>query len=274
MSAGKFSLLQIVQKTLEALGSDQVNTIGDTPESEQIAKFAEDSYYDILNQHEWPWLKQLTTLESVANGSLPNYLKIPDAVVRIDQFKYYYTDETDPNVGDLALFRDVCWLKPTAFVNMVQSRNTQDTDVQVVTTLEGVRLPIFNTRPPDYWTSFDDKYVVCDAFNNAIESTLEGNRSQVIVKKIPDFQTTDNFLPDAPPHFFQAWINDVISTAFQYMRQEQAPVAARKSQRGLAVLRREASRTNYDDGKVHFGRRDPARVNNVGRGNNRNQYTY
>lgn len=274
MAAGQLSLLKVVQKTLEALGSDQVNTIGDTPEAEQIAQMAEDSYYDILNQHEWPWLKQLTTLQSVADGDLPTYLLIPNEVVRVDQFKYYYTDETDANVGDLALFRDVCWLKPTAFVNMVQQRNTQSADVQLMISTEGVRLPIFNTRPPDYWTSFDDKYIVCDAFDNTIESTLEGNRSQVIVKRIPDFQVDDDFTPDAPPHFFQAWLNDVISTAFQYMRQEQAPVAARKSQRGLAVLRREASRTNYDDGKVHFGRRDPARVVNLGRGRNRNQYGY
>jgi len=251
----KLSLLKVVQKTLEALGSDEVNSIGDTPEAEQIAQIAEDSYYDILNQHEWPWLMQVTTLESVADADLPTYLRIPDEVVRIDQFKYYKTDETDVDVGDLALSNEVCWLKPTTFLNYVQQRNTQSDNVDVMLTDEGVRIPILTDTRPTYWTSFDDKYVVCDAFNSDIESTLEGNRSQVLVKRIVDFEMEDSFTPDAPIHFFQAWLHDVIATAFQYLRQEAAPQAERKSRRGLAVLRREASRTSQDDGKVRFGRR-------------------
>jgi hypothetical protein len=255
MAAGKLTLLSVVQKTLEALGSDTINAIGDSPEAEQIAQMAEDSYYDLLNQHEWPWLKQLTVLESIADAARPTYLKIPSAVTRIDQFKYYYTDEVDPDVGDLALFRNIQWLEPMDFVNYVQARNTQSTDVQVMTTFQGIRLPIINTESPTYWTSFDDKYVICDSFDSGIESTLEGNRSQVLAKVIPDFTMSDTFMPDAPPQFFQAWMNDVISTAFQYMRQEAAPVADRKSRRGLAVLRRDASITSENDGKVHFGRR-------------------
>ena len=78
MSNGKFTLLQVVSKTLEALGSDEINSINDSVEAEQIAQIAQDTYYELLNQREWPHLVNLVQLESIADADHPNYLRIPD----------------------------------------------------------------------------------------------------------------------------------------------------------------------------------------------------
>ncbi len=261
MAAGKLTLLQVVQKTLESLGSDEVNTISDSVEAQQIAQIAEDAYYELLNMKDWPFLQRLTILESLADALFPNYLRIPEDVVRIDQIKYDWTDTTDPDVGDLLVLEEVEWVHPQHFLNKTQKRNTQQSNVQVVISKNGVKLPIFNDVKASIWTSFDDEFVVFDSYINTIESTLQGTKSQVMAKSLPTFITTDSFTPKATANFFQTWLAEVKRTAFVYFRQEVSTVDEQKARRGLAVLRRDASRTNDSDGKVQFGR--PARSGNV-----------
>ncbi len=256
MASGKLTLLQVVQKTLEAMGSDQVNSISDSVEAEQVATLAEDAYYELLNQKEWPFLHQLTELESLADTNFPNYLRIPENVVRITQIKYDFTDLVTDPLAPLDIV-NIAWQSPGSFLNRVQARNTNQDNIQVVTSKQGVKLPIINDSPASTWTSFDDTFIVFDAFDNDFETTLQGNNSQVLAKVLPVFTLADGFTPTATANFFQLWLAEVKSTAFVYFRQEVSPKDEQRARRGLAVLRRDASRTNHNDGKVHFGR--PAR---------------
>lgn len=254
MSNGKFTLLQVVQKTLEMLGSDEINSLSDSVEAEQIAQIAQDTYYELLNQRDWPHLMGLVQLESIADAAHPNYLRIPDSVVRIDQLKYDNTDITDSTLGTLIHIDEVDWCTPEEFLNRTQARNTQRTDITTITDFGGVRYHITNDSKPLYWTSFDDEYIVFDSHDTGIESTLQGDKSQVLAKSIPDFVIADATVADAPAHFFQTWMSEVKSTAMWYIRQEISQKDEQKARRGLAVLRRDASRTDNGDGKVRFGR--------------------
>lgn len=254
MANGKYTLLQIVQKTMEALNLDQVNSISDSPDSEQVAQIAQDSYYELLNQKEWPHLNKLRQLESVADADYPNYLRIPDTVVRIDQFKYDKT-ELLGDTPELIKLENVGWLKPEDFLDYTQTRNTEQDNVVPQTDFNGVRYLILNDTFPQYWTSFDDEYVVTDAVDLGEESTLQALRSQVLVKEIPNFVIADDTVADAPAHFFQTWLAEVRSTAKLDFQQEVSPKDEQKARRGLAVLRRNAYRTSEEDGKVRYGRR-------------------
>lgn len=254
MASGKFTLVDMVQKILEALGSDEVNSINDSVEAIQISRLLEDSYYELLNQKEWPWLMELIRLEGLGDTDRPNFLRIPEDVVRIDNFRYDDTDRTTDPVENLNIV-DVCWLDPEDFTIMVQNRNTDIDEITEYTTFNGIRLPIYNDRSPQYWTSYDDEYIVTDSFDSDLESTLQTNRTQVYAKVIPTFTREDDFVADAPSHFYQTWLADAKSAAFIYFRQEVSPKDEQRAKRGLAVLRRNASRTNQDDGKVKYGRR-------------------
>lgn len=255
MAAGKFTLIEMVQKILEALGSDEVNSISDSVEATQTARLLEDVYYDLLNQNDWPWLTELIQLEAVADADRPTFLRIPDTVTRIDDLRYDCTDRVADPDEDLLDIRQVQWLAPIDFLNKTQGRNGEQTNAQEVTTFNGVRFLILNDVCPTYWTSFDDEYVITDSFDNTIESTLESSRSQVLVKQIPIFTLTDDFVADAPNNFFPLWLADAKQSAFNYWRQEASPQDQKRSQRGLSVMRRDANRTNNDDGRVKFGRR-------------------
>jgi hypothetical protein len=255
MANGKLTLLQLVQKTMEALNLEEINSISDSPDAEQIAQIAQDSYYELLNQSDWPHTIRLGQLESVGDADKPNYLRIPDEVTRIDTFKYdaTLTDDDDLPV-DLIEIKDVKWISPVEFLHLTQSRNTEVDEIETITDFNGVRYHVYNDRAPSYWTSFDDVYVVCDAYNSDVESTLQGNKSQALMKWIENVVITDDLLISAPSHFFQTWLAETKSTAFIYMKQETSPKDEQRARRGLAVLRRNSSRTNQDDGKVRYGR--------------------
>jgi hypothetical protein len=249
-------MLDVVQKTCEALNLDEVNSISDSPDAEQIAQIAQDSAYDLLNQSDWPFTIRLEQLESIADGARPNYLRIPDEVTRIDYIKYDNTDPADAVEGvDLVKIENIKWLPPQQFLDMTQSRNSQLTEIDMITDFNGVRYQVYNDRGPSYWTSFDDEYVVFDAVDLTIESTLQGTKSQAHCKWIQNIVLDDSFILDAPSHFFSTWLADVKSTAFIYMKQEASPKDEQRARRGLSVLRRNASRTDFDDGKVKYGRR-------------------
>jgi hypothetical protein len=255
MANGRLTLLQIVQKTLEALNLDEVNSISDSPDAEQVAQIAQDAYYELLNQSDWPHTIRLGQLESLGDATKPNYLRIPDEVVRIDFIKYDATlTDADDNPVDLIEIKDVKWLAPVEFLRLTQTRNTEVDGVETITDFNGVRYHIYNDRGPAFWTSFDDKYVVFDSFNSDVESTLQGNKSQAMMKWLEDVVINDNTMITAPSHFFQTWLAETKSTAFIYIKQEASAKDEQRARRGLAVLRRAASRTDQDDGKVKYGR--------------------
>lgn len=254
MANGKFPLIEMVQKVLEALGSDEVNSLSDTVEATQVGRLLEDSFYDLLNQKEWPFLMQLIQLDSLADSDQPTTLRIPDDVVRIDNIRYDMTDRVTIPLEHLVI-RDVDWLEPERFLREVQNRNTDRSDVREVMTPNGIRIPIIDDDRPKWWTSFDDEFVIFDGYDDDLESTVTNNRTQCMAKVIPTFTQSDTFTPNVPAHFFQTWLADAKSTAFIYWRQEVSPKDEQKLRRGLSVLRRDASRTNDDDGRVKFGRR-------------------
>lgn len=256
MAHGKLTMLQVVQKTLEALNLDEVNSIGDSPDAEQVAQIAQDSAYELLNQSEWPFTIRLQQLESVADNTKPNYLRVPDEATRIEFIKYDNTDPVNQVSGqDLVEIQDVVWLSPVSFLKLTQERNTQIEGIETITDFNNVRYHVYNDRGPSFWTSFDDEYATFDAYNSDLESTLQGNKSQCMLKWIQDIVIDDGFVLDAPAHFFATWLADVKSTAFIYMKQEASPKDEQRARRGMSVLRRNASRTDNDDGKLKYGRR-------------------
>ena len=257
MSHGKLTMLQIVQKTMEALNLDEVNSISDSPDAEQIAQVAQDSAYELLNQSEWPFSIRYEQLESIADSDRPNYLRIPDEVTRIDYVRYDNTDPANQDEAgvDLVEIDQITWLPPEQFLEMTLARNTQVDEISTITDFNGGRFHIYTDRGPSWWTSFDDEYIVFDAYDSDIESTLQGNKSQAHVKWIEDIVIDDDFQLDAPAHFFSTWLAETKATAFIYLKQEASPKDEQRARRGLSVLRRNASRTDNDDGKVKYGRR-------------------
>lgn len=190
----KQNLLEMVQRILESLDLQVVNSISDTREAQQIARIIKETYYHLLQVREIKSKSNLLQLVSLSDTTHPTYLKFNDDVTNIDQFKYYRKDEER--------YVDVEWMAPQEFLDRSLSLNPKLDNVETITDFSGIKLNVRNDKHPQYYTSFDDEYIVLDSWNKEVEHTINEQNTVVYGIKLPKFELVDTFVPDiAPQHF-------------------------------------------------------------------------
>lgn len=230
----KKTLFEIVDDILNDLDADKVNSITDTVESEQVAQIVQTSYYEMLGNRNWPHTRKLVQFEALGDLTKPNYLKAPEAMKELVFFKYDVRKdgETVPNLETME------YKEPEAFLHMV-ARRSGDNLSQVID-FSGSTLLIFNDKAPQYWTSFDDEYVVVDSYDAAVDDTLKQSKTQCLAYISPPWVHVDTFVPDLPIEAFPALIEEAKSTAFLALKQVGNQKAEQKSSRQQKWLSRKA----------------------------------
>jgi len=244
------TLLEIVQDALSAMDSDMVNSISDTEEALQVATIAKDCYYELILRNEWDFLKKLRELEPVSDSSKPNYLKIPKPVSEVHWFKYNVTKKNDRTTR----WRDLIYKSPEDFVTLLLSRDNSREEVTTVTTFNGIELFVYTDRPPTYWTSFDDEYIVTDAFDSSVETTHQASKSLVYCTEEPKWEMKDNFKPDLPSKMFPLYEAEVRTACFFLLKQMENALDALRANRQNAIMIHAEHRTNARK-KANFGRK-------------------
>ena len=89
------TLLNMVQNILSAMSSDEVNSIGDTVESMQVAQIIQNKYYDIVARGDLRLDEQLFQLTPSDVLTSPTLMYLPAGVSRISWMQYYDTNPTD-----------------------------------------------------------------------------------------------------------------------------------------------------------------------------------
>lgn len=247
----KKTLLKIVQNILNDLDSDEVNGIDDTVESQQVANIVEACYNEMISNRNWPHLKKLTQLEASDDLTKPTYLKIPEGMKELITFHY---DRHRPDQTKTVL-QEVHYKQPEDFLRYVSGRNSDVDWVTPVTDFSGTTLLVVNNQPPTYWTSFDDTYIVCDAYDAIIDDTLRKEKTQCIAYIETPWEAVDEFIPNLPEEAFAALEEEAKSTAFIVIKQSSNPKAEQKSARQNRWLSRKAWRTHGGVQYPDYGRR-------------------
>lgn len=191
----KQNLLEMVQRILEAIDGQMVESIEDTREAMQVARCVKESYEHLLYTRDIKAKANLVQMHSLSDTKQPTVFSINDNIEQITMFKYY--DKENERYVDLT------WMEPEQFVSMCLDRNPTKDNVQNVTEPHsGIRYNVYNDRCPQYFTSFNDKEFVCDAFNSKDSHTLMEQYTVVYGYVQPEFRLEDEFVPDlAPQHF-------------------------------------------------------------------------
>lgn len=243
----KKSLLQIVQDILNEMDSDTVNDIDDTVESQQIAQIVQGCYYEMLGNRNWPHTRKILQLEASGDLTKPNYMKLPENLKELVFFKY----ETQKVDETKIVLTDVKYKHPDEFLEYISSRNSDNSNVQIVQDFQGPKLLIFNDTAPQYYTSFDDTYLVTDAYDSTVDDTLQQSKSQIVAYIIPTWTQSNAFVPDLPIDAFPALIEESKSTAFFTIKQMANQKAEQKTTRQNRWLSRKSWRAHggvrYDD---------------------------
>lgn len=231
----KKTLLQLTQSILNDMDSDFVNSIDDTVEAQQVATIIKDCYEELIANRNWPHLKKLVQFDAVG-VSKHVYMKLPDKIKEVISFKYNVAKFGETKV----VYRDVKYLQPEEFLEKVNARNSDlDTVVEVVDD-SGISILVYNNKAPEYYTSFDDVYIICDSYDAAVEDALKKSKTQTQCYMFPSWTHEDAAYPDLPEEAFPLLLEEAKSTAFLVLKQMANQKAEQKAARQNRWLSRKA----------------------------------
>lgn len=241
--ATKKTVLQYVQSALSIMDSDLVDSIEDTVESRQVADLLYDLYFEFINRQEWSWLKQpVTLLTPIAPGqSSLVQLKIPDNVKKITYLAY-----DSAKVGATEIdYKELHYLDPIEFIKRASKSGTD----RILISVDSFRFYVDTKRAPEYWTSFDDEFVVVDAYDSEVDLRISPAKMSVYGVVIPEFLVEDSFVPDLPVAQVSIMQHTLNAAAKLQFKQDISPADEARTARQLAQLRREESKTRN---KVYY----------------------
>jgi hypothetical protein len=96
----KRTLLDLTQSILASLNSDEVNSIGDTAESLQVAEILRTVYYNMVARNDLPIHDELFQLTSSADPTQPVIMYRPDHIEKITWIKYFNSNVADGSTQD------------------------------------------------------------------------------------------------------------------------------------------------------------------------------
>lgn len=247
----KRTLLEIVQSVLNDMDSDNVNSIMDTIESEQVAYIVRDTFQAMVSNRDWPHLRRPIQLVPFSDPALPTHMRVADEVKKLISVNYNKSRKDE----DRKLYQPVKWVEPDHFLLMTNNENTTDSRVDVVVDPSGVELFIRNDKAPTYYTSFDDETLVFNAYDKEVDDTLQASKTQAYAYVMPSFSMQDSYVPDLPSHAFSALIEESKSRATLKLKQMEDPKSEQESRRQQRWLSRNDWRVQGGIGYPDYGRK-------------------
>jgi len=213
MATIKKTLLEIVQDIMNDMDSDEVNSISDTVESEQIAQVCQSVFFDIINTVDLPEHKELLTLTGLGDSSRPNFMDA-NSLTNIQEVRYNVSETS----GEVE-YKLIPYLEPDEFVAKILDRTSSASNVILVADpTSGISLPIINDAMPNYYTLLDDRYVCFDSYKATVDTTLQTSKTLVIGTKYPTFTVEDSAVPDIDDTIFPYYIAECKSRCFSMFK--------------------------------------------------------
>lgn len=239
----KSNLLDIVVDILSDMDGDFVNSINETDEATQVAQIVKSTYQAMMSNRNWPHTARIINLTPSTDNLLPTHMSLPDSVKELISVYYDVKKINETRLN----YRQVRYLDPDDFLRYVNQRNSDDTNCDIILDPSGVKLMIMTNKAPDYYTSFDDVYMVFDSYDIAVDSTIQASKTQARAYTIPPFEMEDDFVPDLPDEAFSALIEEAKSKAMFKLKQTQDIKAEQEASRQQRWLSRKSWKVHEKD---------------------------
>lgn len=243
----KKPLLEIVQEILSDMDSEEVNTIGDTTESQQVASIVERTFYNIIATRDIPDEERLVSLHQSSDDTAPTSMTLPENIKKIGCLQYNVQTYEDP------LYRDVIFVEPRKFLDL--TNNPQTNYIVVLEKVTGQPLRIRTDAHPKYWTTFDDENVIFDSYNSSVEDTLQEGKIRALGSVFPLFDIADDYVPDIAPQYFPYLINEAKSVAFDVLKGGTTAKVDQAARRQKAYIQNDKYRVKRNRRWSCYGRR-------------------
>lgn len=252
----KKTLLQITQDILNDMDSDEVNSINDTVESNQVANIVLSTLESMWANRNWPHTRRLVNLTASGDSSKPTIMTITDSVKEVISVYYNKAKVTDTGLK----FMPVKWIEPDDMLRVMYNRNTADPHVVTFDGGSGQTFIVTNNTAPTYYTSFDDTTLVFDSYDAGVDTTLTAGKTQMRAYTIPNASLTDEYIPDLPLEAFPLLIEEAKSKCQFKLKQFNDVKAEQESKRQNQWISRKSWRVNGGIKYPSFGRKSSRSV--------------
>lgn len=228
------TVLEVVQEILSSLSSDEVNSISDTIESNQIAMLLKRTYYDILTDLDLPEHNSLVELTASGSSSLPTLMYIPEKVKNIHWVKYNIKTATETYANyktlqycDLLTFQDR--------INEYRNRTTSVGTMNVPNNSETFEFMYITNKHPEIYTVIDDNVMLFDSYDSSVDTTLQNSKTMCYCSTYPTFVLSDATIIDLNENQMSLLRNRAIERASIEINQTENPDARREARRQRVI---------------------------------------
>ena len=225
------------------MDSEDVNSINDTIEAQQIASVVEDTYYNIIAARDLPEHNKLMTLTAMSDSAKPTHFKYPSDTKHIERVEY--------NIGTVAKkdFREVEYIDPVVFLDRMDETGL------LVETYDG-NLDIFVRvdQPPRFYTSFDDEYIIMDSYDSDVEATLQSSKIRAFGSTYPAFNQVDSFEPDIDNTLMPYLLAEAKSTCFSLFKGGSDPKVEQAARRLKSYVQNDQHKSRKANIRNNYGR--------------------
>ena len=239
----KTTLLQIVQSILSDMYSEDVNSLSDTIEAQQVASVVEDTYYNIVSARYIPEHNALLRITSLNDSSKPTHFRYPTNVKSLERLEY--------NIGTAANsnYKEIFFLEPAEFLDRMNENG-----LKVYSVVNGVDLFVSTDRPPTYYTSFDDNNIIMDAYDSSVEATLGEYKVRAYGQSMPSFSQTDSFEPDLDNTLMPLLLAEAKSTCFSLFKGGSDPKVEQAARRLKSYIQNDQFKIRKSNKRNSYGR--------------------
>ena len=242
----KMTLLEMVQNILSSMDSEDVNSIGDTSESTQVATIIRDTFYNITNNREFPEHCRLIKLEAFSDTDYPTSFRYGDEVQDVQSLAYDISDtDEDPE------FKEIYWVSPDEFLRRTDARSDY---VLVEEPTSEIDVRINNNTQPTVYTSFDNDTIMMDSYDADVDTTLQESKTRMFGRVIPEFTIEDTFVPELNANNFPLLLAESKSVAMSLLLGGSDPKVEQAARRQRYRNQNNRYKTQQPQGLSTYGR--------------------
>ncbi|RUP39331.1 MAG: hypothetical protein EKK63_10045 [Acinetobacter sp.] len=231
----KYTLIELVQRILESMDSDEVDSINDSPESLAVANVVKECYFDIVGKLDLPEKESIFQMTPSGDSNKPTLMYLPENIINLQRMKYNSASVSDPNWYDLN------YLPWDDFLDMQNGLLTTETNVGSMTIIEDGHTFTFKYRNdvlPQFYASFNDRTILFDSYDSLVNTTLVASKTMCFGSIEPDFTLSDTFVPELDAQQFQLLLQASKAQAFVELKQVENPKAERKERKNEILAQR------------------------------------
>lgn len=232
----KYTLLELVQDILSSMDSDEVTSIDDTVESQQVAKVVRTAYFDLIQRAKLPEHYDLIQLDETSAAS-PIVMSVPATVAEVGMVKYY-DESLDP-----ATWEPVEYVTLATFLDRMDSytdltATNIDTISYAVPAGDSFTFVYRNDKQPEYYTTLSDSILIFDSLDTDVETYLRSSKTRAQARMQITWAMTDGFTPDLDEPQFALLLAEAKSLAWAELKQSPHAKAEQSAKRGWNQLQK------------------------------------